>query len=161
MKLVLRTYDLPLKHTFTISRQSYDEKRTLIVELKDGDLSGFGEASENPYYHKTIENMVEDLLGCADLIESGSDLTPDEFWIRMHSKLPDNMFALCALDMAFHDLYARKKGNKLYELWGLDIQNKKMSNFKQGKHTIDNKISKMKETTMPIKKIKFGTEHDL
>jgi L-alanine-DL-glutamate epimerase-like enolase superfamily enzyme len=27
------------------------------------------------------------------------------------------MFALCALDMAYTDLYARKKGKKLYELW--------------------------------------------
>ena len=161
MKLILRTYDLPLKHTFTISRQSYDEKRTLIVELKDGDLSGFGEASENPYYHKTIENMVEDLLGCADLIESGSELTPDEFWIRMHSRLPDNMFALCALDMAFHDLYARKKGKKLYELWGLDVQNNILSNFTLGIDSIEAMISKMKETPWPIYKIKLGTEHDL
>ncbi len=161
MKLILRTYDLPLKHTFTISRQSYDVKRTLIVELKDGDLSGYGEASENPYYHKTIENMVEDLLGCADFIESGSDLTPDEFWTRMHSMLPDNMFALCALDIAFHDLYARKKGKKLYELWGLDTQNNILSNFTLGIDTIDTMISKMKETPWPIYKIKLGTEHDL
>ena len=161
MELIIRTYDLPLKHTFTISRQSYDVKRTLIVELKDGDLSGLGEASENPYYHKTIENMVQDLLGCKDIIESSSGLTPEEFWTQMHSMLPDNMFALCALDIAFHDLNARKKGKKLYELWGLHIRNNVASNFTLGIDTIDTMISKMKETPWPIYKIKLGTAHDL
>ena len=59
MQLILRTYDLKLKHTFTISRQSFDTKPTLIVELKDRNLSGYGEASSNPYYKITIEKMVE------------------------------------------------------------------------------------------------------
>lgn len=159
--LILRTYDLQLKHTFTISRQSYDMKRTLIVELQDGDLSGFGEASENPYYHKTLENMVQDLSGCKSEIESSSDLTPDDFWTKMQSKLSDNMFALCAIDIAFHDLYARKKGKKLYEYWGLNIQNNPLSNFTLGIDTIENMILKMKETPWPIYKIKLGTDHDL
>ena len=161
MKLILRTYDLSLKHTFTISRQSFDVKRTLIVELKEGDFSGYGEASENPYYHKTIENMAQDLLNCRGIIESSSDLEPGEFWMRMHSLLPDNMFSLCALDVAFHDLHARKKRKKLYELWGLDIQNNIVSNFTLGIDSIDKMISKMKETPWPIYKIKLGTEHDL
>ena len=161
MKLILRAYDLPLRHTFTISRQSFDHKRTLIVELKEGDISGFGEASENPYYHKTIENMVQDLLSCRDIIESCSDLNPDDFWTLMHSRFPDNMFALCALDIAFHDLYARKRGKKLYELWNLDIRHNILSNFTLGIDTIETMISKMKETPWPIYKIKLGTEHDL
>ena len=161
MVLIIRTYDLALKHTFTISRQSYDVKRTLIVELKDGGLSGFGEASENPYYHKTIENMVQDLLSCKDIIESCSDLAPEDFWTRMHSLLPDNMFALCALDIAFHDLNARKKGKKLYELWGLDIRKNVASNFTLGIDKIETMITKMKETPWPIYKIKLGTQQDL
>lgn len=161
MELIIRTYVLPLKHTFTISRQSYDEKRTLIVELKDDSHSGFGEASENPYYHTTIENMVQDLLNCKDIIEFSSDLAPEDFWTRMKALLPDNMFALCALDMAFHDLHARKKGKKLYELWNLDIRNNTESNFTLGIDTIDKMVFKMRETPWPIYKIKLGTEHDL
>ena len=161
MNLILRTYDLPLKHTFTISRQSFDVKRTLIVELKDGDLSGLGEASENPYYHKTTENMVQDLLKCKKVIESNAHLTPEEFWSHMYPHLHDNMFALCALDIAFHDLYARKKGKKLYELWGLDTSQNILSNYTLGIDSIENMISKMRETPWPIYKIKLGTGHDI
>ena len=161
MNLVLRIYDLPLKHTFTISRQSFDVKRTLIVELQDGEFFGLGEASENPYYHKTTENMVQDLLKCKEVIESNSHLTPEEFWSHMHPHLHDNMFALCALDIAFHDLYARKKGKKLYELWGLNTRKNILSNYTLGIDSIENMISKMKETPWPIYKIKLGTDHDL
>jgi len=41
MKLTLHQFDLPLRHTFTISRGSTTVSRTLIVELEqDGVLAG-------------------------------------------------------------------------------------------------------------------------
>jgi L-alanine-DL-glutamate epimerase-like enolase superfamily enzyme len=55
MKLVLHTFQLPLKHTFTITHESRDIQPTLIVELQDGDFRGFGEATETPYYGVTME----------------------------------------------------------------------------------------------------------
>lgn len=161
MELILRVYELPLKHRFTISRQSFDSKRTLIVELRDGDISGYGEASENPYYHKTIEEMAESLQRCRELIETGSGESPEEFWSRMQVHLSDNMFALCALDIAYNDLHARRKGKKLYELWGLDIRNNPLSNYTLGIDTIDRMIGKMKEMPWPVYKIKLGTDRDL
>ena len=84
MKMILRVYDLSLKHRFTISRQSFDTKKTLIVELKDGNLSGYGEASENPYYQKTMDVMVQDLLNCKEAVELDLDENPEEFWKRLH-----------------------------------------------------------------------------
>lgn len=165
MELILRTYELPLKHRFTISRQSFDTKRTLIVELKEGELSGYGEASENPYYHKTIDNMVQDLLGIREHIEArnpeSQEEIPESFWARMHALLKDNMFSLCALDIAYNDLYARKRGKKLYELWGYDIRKNPLSNYTLGIDSIERMLQKMKEMPWPIYKIKLGTDHDL
>jgi len=112
MQLILRAYDLKLKHTFTISRQSFDTKPTLIVELKDDNISGFGEASSNPYYKITIEKMMEDLSKYKDIIENSKEVTPEEFWQKMYPYFKSNMFALCALDLAYNDLYARKKNKK-------------------------------------------------
>ncbi|MEN8187981.1 MAG: dipeptide epimerase [Bacteroidota bacterium] len=161
MQLILRSYDLPLRHTFTISRQSFDVKPSMIVELKDGDISGYGEASENPYYHKTLENMFQDLQNCKDIIEQDTDETPEEFWDKMYPLLKDDMFALCALDLAYNDLYARKKGKKLYELWGYNIDQNPMSNYTIGIDTIEKMVAKMKETPWPIYKIKLGTKEDI
>ncbi|MDZ7612598.1 MAG: dipeptide epimerase [Flavobacteriaceae bacterium] len=134
---------------------------TLIVELKDGNLTGLGEASENPYYKKTIEVMANDLLIQKEFIEQYSDESPEEVWIKMYPYLKDDMFALCALDLAYNDLYARKKGKKLYELWGYDISNNPLSNYTIGIDTIDNMVLKIKETPWPIYKIKLGTKEDL
>lgn len=161
MQLILRSFDLKLKHTFKISRYSFDIKRTLIVELRDGIFSGFGEASENPYYNKTIEVMVNDLSLHREFIENLSDETPEEVWIKMYPLLKDNMFALCALDLAYNDLYARKRGKKLYEFWGYRTDNNPLTNYTIGIDTIENMVLKIKETPWPIYKIKLGTKEDL
>lgn len=161
MQLILRTYNLQLKHTFRISRQSYDHKKVLIVELKDGEYSGYGEASENPYYHQSVDDMILDLSKIKQHIESESEETPEIFWRKMFPLLENNMFALCALDIAYNDLYARKKGKKLYELWNYKIENNPLSNFTIGIDSIENMVLKMQETPWPIYKIKLGTKEDV
>ncbi len=161
IQLILRAYDLKLKHTFTISRQSFDTKPTLVVELKDGNLSGYGEASANPYYKITIEKMMEDLSKYKDIIENSNDENPEEFWSKMYPYFKNNMFALCALDLAYHDLYARKRNKKLYDLWGYDISRNPLSDYTIGIDTIEKMVAKMEETPWPIYKIKLGTKDDL
>ena len=121
MELILRAYNLKLKHTFTISRESIDFQPSLIVELKSDGFSGFGEATSNPYYKTTVPVMMKDLEKIRSIIEGTTNETPEEFWSKIHPYLKENMFALCALDMAYNDLYARKKGKKLYELWNYTI----------------------------------------
>ena len=161
MKLILRTYKLDLKHTFTISRQSFDSKLVFIVELKDGIFSGYGEASENPYYGISIDQMLSDLSGIKESVELCDQETPENFWKKMYSLLKDNMFALCALDIAYNDLYAKRKGKKLYDLWGLNSKQNVLSNFTIGIDSIPTMVNKMKETPWPIYKIKLGTKNDL
>lgn len=161
MKLILRTYKLDLKHTFTISRQSFDSKLVLVVELRDGMFSGYGEASENPYYGITIDRMTADLSSIKDHIEFDNQDSPEIFWRNMYPLLAENMFALCALDIAYNDLFAKRKGKKLYDLWGLDIKQNVLSNFTIGIDSIDGMLAKMKETPWPIYKIKLGTKDDL
>ena len=161
MQLILRTYNLRLKHTFTISRQSFDHKRVLIVELKQGEFSGYGEASENPYYRKTVDHMIQDLLENRNDIEANAQDTPEVFWQKMYPLLKDNMFALCALDVAYNDLYARRKGKKLYDLWGLRPNQNILTNYTIGIDSIEKMVSKMAETPWPVYKIKLGTKDDL
>ena len=164
MQLLIRTYNLELRHTFRISRQSFDRKKVMIVELKEGNLSGFGEASENPYYHHKLGDMISDLAAVKSEIERDtlkSRETPEAFWKRMYPLLKHNLFTLCALDIAYHDLYSRQKNKKLYDLWGYNIENNILSNFTIGIDSIENMLSKMKDTPWPIYKIKLGTNEDL
>jgi L-alanine-DL-glutamate epimerase-like enolase superfamily enzyme len=78
MELIIRAYDLKLKHTFTISRESIDFQPSLIVELRSDGVSGFGEATSNPYYNTSVPIMIEDLNKIRDIIETNED-TPEDF----------------------------------------------------------------------------------
>jgi len=161
MELIIREYELQLKHTFTISRESIDTQPSLIVELRNGEFSGYGEATSNPYYNITVPMMRQDLEKIRILIESSNTETPEEFWAKVYPYLKHDMFALCALDMAFNDLYARKKGKKLYELWNYTIENNPLTDYTIGIASIEKMVEKMKELPWPIYKIKLGTTEDI
>lgn len=161
MKIIIRTFNLKLKHTFTISRESYDVQPSLIVELQSDGYSGFGEATSNPYYKITVDSMKQNLEKIIPFIESVTNETPEEFWRKAHQILQHDMFALCALDLAYNDLYARKKGKKLYELWGYSTNNNPMTDYTIGIDSIEKMVSKMKELPWPIYKIKLGTKEDI
>ena len=161
MQIILREYKLPLKHTFTISRESIDIQPSLIVELKDGKFSGFGEATSNPYYNITVPMMIDNLSELENIIIENAHLTPEDFWNVMYPYLQHNMFALCALDLAFNDLYARKKGKKLHELWGYKIDNNPLTDYTIGIASLDKMVAKMQELPWPIYKIKLGTKEDI
>ena len=161
MKIILRTFNLQLKDTFTISRRSYDTQASLIVELQSDGYSGFGEATSNPYYKITVDSMQHNLEKIIPFIEGITDETPEVFWHNAHKLLSHDMFALCALDIAYNDLYARKKEKKLYELWGYSIDHNPKTDYTIGIDSIEKMVSKMKEMPWPIYKIKLGTKEDI
>lgn len=161
MQLILKPYTLKLKHTFTISRESHDEQPSLVVALREDGFSGFGEATSNPYYKIGVSDMMRDLKQLETLIADSSGMEPEEFWEKMASQLPNNKFALCALDLAYNDLYARKEGKKLYELWNYDINHNPLSDYTIGIDTIEKMVSKMEEMPWPIYKIKLGSDRDI
>jgi L-alanine-DL-glutamate epimerase-like enolase superfamily enzyme len=161
MELILREYNLKLKHTFTISRESIDMQPSLIVELRSDGFSGYGEATSNPYYKTTVPVMMDDLNRIRAIIESTIHETPEAFWAKIHPYLKEDMFALCALDIAYNDLYARKQGKKLYEMWDYTIDKNPLTDYTIGIASIDKMVSKMKELPWPIYKIKLGTHEDI
>jgi L-alanine-DL-glutamate epimerase-like enolase superfamily enzyme len=161
MELIIREYNLQLKHTFTISRESIDFQPSLIVELKNGEISGFGEATSNPYYKTTVAIMKQDLEDIRDIIESVNNKTPEDFYHHIYPYLKNDMFALCALDMAYNDLFARQKGKKLYDLWNYKIDNNPLTDYTIGIASVEKMVEKMQELPWPIYKIKLGTKEDI
>ena len=161
MKLTLHSYTLVLKHTFTISRESRNSQDSLVVELSDGEHSGFGETTTNPYYQITMESLNAIITGNEAAICALSTETPEEFWRKLFPLFKENLFALCALDIAYTDLYAKRKNKKLVDYWGLDITKNPMTDYTIGIDTVANMVAKMKELPWPIYKIKLGTKNDI
>ena len=94
-------------------------------------------------------------------IESVNNLSPEDFWNLLFPYFKENMFALCALDLAYNDLYTRKKGIKLYEYWGYNTENNPKTDYTIGIDSIAKMIVKLKEKPWPIYKIKLGTKEDI
>lgn len=161
MRLTIRSFDLPLKHTFTISYDSRDIQPTLIVELQQGQHKGYGEATSNPYYGFTIESMTAALENIREKIEATELESPEEFWAKMQPHLKDNPFALCALDMAANDLFGKLNGQPLYQMWGLSLDHTPLTDYTIGIDSIDKMVKKLQEMPWPLYKIKLGTKDDV
>lgn len=158
----LHHFTLPLKHTFTITHESRDVQPTLIVELSWHGKSGFGEATETPYYGVTLEKMQAQLESIRAMLPSDILPHPNDFW-KMMSKylLDDHPFALCALDVAYWDLWGKTHDKALHQLWGLDISHNPITDYTIGMDSVEVMVSKMKEMPFPLYKIKLGTDHDV
>ncbi|MBT8209912.1 MAG: dipeptide epimerase [Eudoraea sp.] len=160
MELQLKSYTLKLKHTFGISRESYDTQDTLIVSLSQGGKTGFGEATSNPYYGITLEHMLAEIEEIRQDIKAYILDEPEIFHQFLLEKGLSN-FSLCALDLAAHDLYGKLRGKPLYELWGTDPSHYPTTNYTIGIDSLEVMVSKIKEMPWPLYKIKLGTERDL
>ncbi|MDX1944124.1 MAG: dipeptide epimerase [Pirellulaceae bacterium] len=162
MRLQLHAFDLPLAHTFTISRESITSQPTLIVELSQDGQSGFGEATSNKYYGFTIERMAQDLAALRPLLERATLTDPAALWRQCQPALAENPFALCALDQAAHDLWGKLRGQPVWKLWGLSTAHVPASDYTIGIDQIDVMVAKLNEFPgWPIYKIKLGTDRDL
>jgi L-Ala-D/L-Glu epimerase len=161
MKLTLRSFDLPLKHTFTIAYASRDVQETLIVELAQDNRQGFGEATANPYYGVTVASMTADLERVREQIEATHLKNPEAFWQQMQPLLADDPFALCALDMAAHDLHGKLLGQPLYRVWGLEAERLPLTNYTIGIDSLEKMVAKLQECPWPLYKIKLGTPDDV
>jgi L-alanine-DL-glutamate epimerase-like enolase superfamily enzyme len=156
-----KTYNLPFKHPFTISKGTKTHQPTLIVELEFFGFKGYGEAPAISYYNISIEKMVEDIVRKKQFIEKFAFSDPERYWHYLHHLFPANPFLVCALDMAGWDIYGKMQRAPLHQLWKLDTSTAPLTDFTIGIDTIENMVVKMKETPWPIYKIKVGTDNDI
>ncbi len=160
MQLLLRKYTLSLKHTFSISRESHDFQDTLVVGLHLNGCTGYGEATANPYYGVTVASMMAEIKDLEKALNAFEFKTP----LALHQFLSTkelSKFALCALDLAAHDLYGKLLGKPLYQIWKTKIDRYPITNYTIGIDTMEKMVAKLKETPWPLYKIKLGTPDDV
>lgn len=160
MKVHLRKYTLPLKHTFSISRESHDFQDTMIASLSLNGKTGYGEATSNPYYKITADSMIAEIMAIKTEIENFEFTRPEIFHAFLVNKGLSN-FAICSLDLAAHDLYGKLMGKPLHEIWCTSTAHYPITNYTIGIASIDVMLAKMQEMPWPIYKIKLGTEDDV
>ncbi|UAB85245.1 dipeptide epimerase [Zunongwangia sp. SCSIO 43204] len=161
MKIEYHQYQLQLKDTFRISHTSRDVQPSLVVSVSQDGFTGFGEAAATSYYGVTVEGMIESLKKVEKIVEDHIEEPPEVIWEKLYPELKTETFALCALDMALHDLYGKRKQKPLYKLWKLDPSEAPQTSYTIGIASTEEMIRKIKDFPWPLYKIKLGTDHDI
>ena len=163
MQLHLRDLHLPLRHPFTVAHGTIAVQHSLLVELRQDGVSGYGEgASGSAFKAFTPDSMRAALEAARPRIEREQLGDPAQLWDRLLPVLGHNRFALAALDEAAHDLWGKLRGAPVWRLWGLELDRLPLSDYTIGIDSVEKMVAKMKEFDgWPIYKIKLGTADDL
>jgi L-alanine-DL-glutamate epimerase-like enolase superfamily enzyme len=160
MDFSYRFFELPLAHPFTISRYTVVVQKTVVACISDGEFSGYGEATVNPYYHSTIERFTAGFSKVQSLIESLPAMHPSEFWQTIAPHLEEDYFALCAIDMAYWDFYANKHRKTVRSFFTQQTQTP-LTSYTIAIDSLEMMRHKILEKPWPIYKIKLGTSDDI
>ncbi|HHM21289.1 MAG TPA: dipeptide epimerase [Bacteroidetes bacterium] len=161
MKFSIYPITLYLKEAFTISRDSYSERRAVIVELEAAGHKGYGEASEHSYYGIDRAAMLEQARAIGPVIENYSFDNPANFWHYMAPHVRNNPFLQCAIDNAAHDLHGRICRQPCHRQWGLEAAGLIKTSYTLSIAPVEKMIEKIRSTGFDIYKIKLGTPDDM
>jgi L-alanine-DL-glutamate epimerase-like enolase superfamily enzyme len=115
MQVTARIATLELAETFVISRESQDTADVVHVEVRHGDVSGFGQGAPIDRYGESADSALQYIEELGDVL--GEDpFALDEIQSRLESR---EWAARSALDAALHDLQGKLTGVPVWRLLGL------------------------------------------
>jgi len=160
MQLRFSTYDLILKHTFTVSGYSRDISPVVLTEIEFDGLIGYGEASMPPYLGESQES-VTNFLKRVELSQFKDPFRIDDILEYVDSIEKNNRAAKASIDIALHDLIGKIVDKPLYKLWGLNPAKTPMTSFTIGIDEPDTVRLKTEEASQfKALKIKLGGGND-
>lgn len=152
--------DLPLRHTFTISRSSRNKLHGLIIRIEAEGLAGWGEAAPSSRYNENLESAVRFIKQVSlPVIHSPGELSKLSSFF---DKVSDGQFAAKAgLEMAVIDWIGKKSGQPARKLFGLDTNVGPLTSLSIGIDKPEIIQKKIRESgDAPVLKVKLGTGHD-
>ena len=152
-----------MEHEFTISRESTTVQDTLVVELEQDGVSGFGETATNHYYGHSLDSMSAAAERCRGILATAVPSDPAGLWRLLHDELGKDHFTLSAIDQAVHDLHGKLEGRPTYEFLELTWHDMlPQSCFTIGIDSVPKMVQKLEEQPgWPAYKIKLGTADDV
>jgi len=163
-----KSISTPFHHPFTTAHGLKTHQPALLIALTFNGVTGFGEAPAIHYYNVTVEGMIEELVSKIEILQRYAYTEPDRFWHFCHHLFPTNHFLVCALDMAYWDMYAKMSRKPMYQLFlkdeplnSLNWENAPLTDYTIGIDTIENMVKKLVEKPWPVYKIKLAGKEDL
>ncbi|WP_049987170.1 dipeptide epimerase [Halobellus rufus] len=156
---------LPLADAFTISRGTQEVAENVVVRVTDDEgRTGVGGAAPSGHYGETPETVEAVLPELLEVVESVGDPHAIERIEReLRTVVEDNPAARAAVDVALHDLAAKRLDVPLYRQWGLDPDRAPKTSFTIGLDTTERMREKTREAVddgYDVLKVKLGTDRD-
>ncbi len=165
MILRIASISLELLHTFRIARSADDARESVLVSLRNGDLTGLGEAAPMSRYGQTADSAARALGAIAEALEgSAGGLDRDriaELIAPIGKSIGHEKAALAAVDIALWDLLGKQTGQPIHQILGLDPSDTPLTSYTIGidsPRVIRKKVKEAEE--FPILKVKMGLEND-
>ncbi|PWC18979.1 N-acetyl-D-Glu racemase DgcA [Brenneria corticis] len=98
----------PLQGTFTISRGSKSQADVVVVALRSGEVTGYGECVPYARYGESIESVMAQIAALNDDIRHGLDR--EQLQTRLSAGAARN-----ALDCAFWDLECKQHHQRIWQ----------------------------------------------
>ena len=123
MKITTQLVSAPLHTPFVTALRTATHADSLLVEISDGELSGWGEA---PQVWKVTGESLAGAQACVEgpITTALDGLGPDdltEALRRVQNAAAGNFGAKAAVDIALHDLAARRRGQTLHGFLGSTV----------------------------------------
>jgi len=112
LTLALTAESRPIAGSFTISRGAKTEAVVVVAELGDGKARGRGECVPYARYGESVESVMTQIKALKPRLAAGLDRR------GLQAAMPPGA-ARNALDCAFWDLEAKRRGRPVHELAGL------------------------------------------
>ena len=160
LRLQYQSHLLALAHTFTLSHSSRTHTPITFVAIQWEEYTGFGEAAMPPYLGETPESS-ELFYASLDFswVDDPGDLASLNAYID--AQAAGHTAAKAALDIALHDLHAKRLGIPLYSLFGLNPSNSPTSSYTIGIHPKKELLEILPETkAFGLIKVKLGGDAD-
>ena len=140
-----------LAQVFTIARGSRTEAQVLTVKLNDGQHVGWGECVPYARYGESLQSVTDEITGLPDAFSR----------FDLYDILPAGA-ARNAVDCALWDLEAKRAGNPVWELAGLDAPGPEITAYTLSLDTPEAmKAQAALHAFRPLLKIKLGTPDDM
>ncbi len=159
--LELVPMQLKLRHTWTISRNSSNEKKNGLVKLTAGGITGYGESAANVRYSQSWESGE---AAFAKVKAAVAGLSPWEHlaWLeRAEAEAGKDSDIVAAVDMALWDWKGKAVGQPVHRLLGIPSGRMPVTTFSIGIDTAEVMQQKVKEAApYPRLKVKVGLPGD-
>jgi L-alanine-DL-glutamate epimerase-like enolase superfamily enzyme len=160
LKLTFESYELQLKHTFTLASSSRTTTPVMFTKLEYDGYTGYGEASMPPYLGENHQT-ARDFLSKVDLTGFPDPFLTEDILEYVDSIAPGNFAAKASVDIALHDLTGKILDIPLYQMWGLNPDKTPNTSFTIAIDTPEIVRQKTEEAVgFRILKVKLGGGND-